>query len=198
MNRRPAVRPSANEARHHCLNSRRSFGRLTATARFGATALSILLTIGCGKGAPQARDSFVDSDRRVSTDAAAPAQAAVADTSGPADVIRRYYAAINGRNYDAAYDLWGRGGAASAQTRSQFAAGFTQTARVTVTMIDSVRVEGAAGSQYATVPVTVDAVLQSGERQHFAGSYTLRRVMVDGAPADARRWHIESAQLHQT
>jgi hypothetical protein len=170
----------------------------TRTARFGATALWSLITIGCEKGASQARDSSVDANRHASVEAAAPAQAAVADTSGPAGVIRRYYAAIDDRNYDAAYDLWGRSGAASGQTRSQFAAGFTRTAHATVTIVDSARVEGAAGSQYATVPVTVDAVLQSGERQHFAGSYTLRRVMVDGAPADARRWHIESAQLHQT
>lgn len=168
------------------------------SARLGAMALSTLLTLGCGKSAPPPRDSSVDADRPASPEAAAPAQAAVADTSGPVGVIRRYYAAINDRNYDTAYDLWGRGGAASAQTRGQFAAGFTQTAHVMVTIVDSVRVEGAAGSQYATVPVTVDAVLQSGERQHFAGSYTLRRVMVDGAPAEARRWHIESAQLHQT
>ena len=158
----------------------------------------MLLTLGCGKGAPHARDSALHADRHASAERAAPAHTAVADTSGPASVIRRYYAAIDDRNYDAAYDLWGRSGAASAQTRSQFAAGFTRTAHVTVTIVDSVRVEGAAGSQYATVPVTVDAELESGERQHFAGSYALRRVMVDGAPADARRWHIESAQLHQT
>jgi hypothetical protein len=172
-------------------------GHRGRSARLGATALWSFLTIGCEKGVSQARDSSVGTDRHASAEAAAPAKAAVADTSSPAGVIRRYYAAINGRNYDTAYDLWGRGGAASAQTRSQFAAGFTQTAHVLVT-IDSVRVEGAAGSQYATVRVTVDAVLQSGARQHFAGSYTLRRVMVDGAPAEARRWHIESAQLHQT
>ena len=85
---------------------------------------------------------------------------------------------------------------ASGQTRGQFEAGFTQTTRVKVTIGDSIRIEGAAGSQYAAVPVSVDAVLENGERQHFEGSYTLRRVMVDGATPDERRWHIESAQVH--
>jgi len=138
-----------------------------------------------------------DNGWRVSAYAAAAAPAASIDSSDPAAVIRRYYAAIDGRNYDAAYELWGRRGAASGQTRGQFAAGFAGTTSVSVLIGDSVRVEGAAGSQYATVPVVVDAVLESGERQRFAGSYTLRRAMVDGASADERRWHIESAQLHR-
>ena len=64
-----------------------------------------------------------------------------------------------------------------------------------VTIGDSTRIEGAAGSEYATIPVTVDAETSRGERQHFVGTYTLRRVMVDGAPAEDRRWHIESAHL---
>jgi hypothetical protein len=155
------------------------------TARLGATAVWTFLTIGCQKPAPQARDS-----------SATPKVAIVADTSSPAALIRRYYAAINARDYDAAYALWGRRGAASSQTRGQFEAGFTQTDQVKVTFSDSIRIEGAAGSQYATVPVIVDAVLQGGTRQRFAGTYTLRRVMVDGATADERRWHIESAKLH--
>lgn len=155
------------------------------TARLGATAVWTFLSIGCQKPAPQAQDST-----------ATPNAVVVADTSSPAAVIRRYYAAIDARDYAAAYALWGQRGVASGQTRGQFAAGFTRTGQVRVSIGDSIRIEGAAGSQYATVPVIVDAVLQSGERQHFAGSYTLRRAMVDGATADERRWHIESARLH--
>jgi hypothetical protein len=138
-----------------------------------------------------------DNGWRVTAYAAATAPTASIDSSSPAAVIRSYYAAIDGRNYEAAYELWGRRGAASAQTRSQFEAGFARTAHVKATIGDSVRIEGAAGSQYATVPVVVDAVLASGERQRFVGSYTLRRAMVDGATADQRRWHIESAELHR-
>ena len=55
--------------------------------------------------------------------------------------------------------------------------------------------EGAAGSQYATVPVVVDATLRNGTRQHFEGNYTLRRTMVDGATPEQRRWHIYSGDL---
>lgn len=112
-----------------------------------------------------------------------------------ARVVRDYYAAIQARDYDAAYSLWGQGGRASGKNRADFAAGFAQTAQVRVTVSDQVQMEGAAGSQYATVPVTVDATLRDGTRQRFEGTYTLRRTMVDGATPEQRRWHIYSADL---
>jgi hypothetical protein len=128
------------------------------------------------------------------------ASGAAADTpadSAPTDVVRRYYAAIQARDYDAAYALWGNGGEASGKSRRDFAAGFAETARVTVTIADSVSIGAAAGSQYATVPVRVDAVLRDGSEQHFTGSYILRRSMVDGATAEQRRWTIYKASLRQ-
>jgi hypothetical protein len=125
-----------------------------------------------------------------------PPNAAAADTSTtPARVVRNYYAAIQARDYDAAYSLWGQSGQASGKNRAAIAAGFAQTAEVHATVSDSVQMEGAAGSQYATVPVIVDAVLRTGAHQHFEGTYTLRRAMVDGATPEQRRWHIYSAEL---
>lgn len=120
----------------------------------------------------------------------------VSDTSGtPAQLVRRYYDAIQAGKYDSAYSLWGQSGQASGKNRAAFSAGFAQTAEVHATVSDSVQIEGAAGSQYATVPVIVDAVLRSGAMQHFNGTYTLRRAMVDGATPEQRRWHIYSADL---
>ena len=56
--------------------------------------------------------------------------------------------------------------------------------------------EGAAGSIYATIPVTVDAQLDDGKQQRFTGQYVVRRVNdVPGASADQLRWHIDSATL---
>jgi len=113
----------------------------------------------------------------------------------PGQIVRRYYQAIAAKNYDDAYVLWSNRGQASGQSSREFARGFAQTARVHVTVADSVTLEGAAGSQYATVPVVVDAVQKNGRSQHFAGTYTLRRSMVDGATAEQRQWRIESADL---
>ena len=39
-------------------------------------------------------------------------------------------------------------------------------------------------------------MLDDGKRQRFVGNYVVRRVNdVDGATAEQRRWHLESAQL---
>ncbi|MGI8401628.1 MAG: hypothetical protein ACR2NS_08525 [Gemmatimonadaceae bacterium] len=115
----------------------------------------------------------------------------------PAQVVRRYYDAVQRRNFDSAYSLWGQKGQASGKTRTAFATGFAQTAQVRASVADTVQMEGAGGSQYATVPVVVDAVLHSGACQHFEGTYTLRRTMVDGATPEQRRWQIYSADLRQ-
>ncbi|WP_315761307.1 hypothetical protein [Sphingomonas sp. Y38-1Y] len=113
-----------------------------------------------------------------------------------ADVVRLYYDAINSRDYPVAYAQWGGRGEASGKSYADFAAGFAGTRSVTVRATEPQDVEGGAGSLYATVPVTVDAVLADGKRQRFTGSYVIRRVNnVDGASAEQKRWHIDSAKL---
>lgn len=116
-------------------------------------------------------------------------------SAAAAAVIRTYYAAINARDYRRAYELWGDGGRASGQSYEEFAAGFAETASVEVEIGTPGRVEGAAGSRFVEVPVVIRATLRDGERQTFTGHYTLRRVVVDGAPPAARRWHIYSAEI---
>jgi hypothetical protein len=117
------------------------------------------------------------------------------DRSDAADVVRRYYRAIQDGQYDSAYELWSGSGIASGQTRAEFATGFSHTVQTRVTIGDGITVEAAAGSQYVTVPVTIEAVLESGARQNFGGIYILRRAMVDGATPEQRRWHIFQAHL---
>jgi len=113
------------------------------------------------------------------------------DASGAVSIVREYYAAVSRHDYRAAYALWhGR------QSYRQFRRGYAQTVRVNVTPIPPFESEGAAGSIYAGIRVRVDAALRSGRRQHFVGSYTLRRVNdVPGSTVAQRRWHIVSAQL---
>jgi hypothetical protein len=126
------------------------------------------------------------------------ASAAAPDsTLTPAEVIRRYYAAIDAKDYRRAYELWGNGGASSGQSFAEFRAGFAKTAGVEVEIGEVGRVEGAAGSRYVDVPVVVRATTTGGGTQRFEGSYTLRRTVVDGSTAAQRRWHIDSAKLTQ-
>jgi hypothetical protein len=121
------------------------------------------------------------------TDAESAAAAAV--------VIREYYEAINRKDYERAYHRWGGGGAASGKTYETFVRGFSGTESVTVDVGSPSRIEGAAGSRYVTVPVAILATAAGGATQRFAGTYTLRRSVVDGATPEQRAWHIDSAQI---
>lgn len=124
--------------------------------------------------------------------AAVPSTPAAATTATAAvAVVEAYYAAIERRDYRAAYGLWhGR------YSLAQMKAGYAGTAHVRVQPIPPFRIEGAAGSSYCTVPVEIASVEKDGRRQRFGGSFTLRRVNdVDGSTARQRQWHIESATL---
>jgi hypothetical protein len=139
-------------------------------------------------------------------DEAAMANAALAapDGTAPAEpgadeaaaVISDYYQSIDALDYAHAWSLWSDGGRASGQTVQQFANGFASTAHVTVDIGAAGAMEGAAGSRYVQVPVTIQATARDGSVQRYAGSYTLRRAVVDGATPEQRAWHIASATLH--
>ncbi len=115
-----------------------------------------------------------------------------------AAVLRAYYAAVAAGDYASAYALWSRDGAASGQTLGEFAAGYADTDQVDVTIGSPGRIEGAAGSRFIVIPVSVRARTSEGERQHFEGTYTLRRSVVDGASAEQRAWRIHAAEITRT
>ncbi len=129
-----------------------------------------------------------------------PTQSAVDAKPGQeaVQVIRNYYSAISRRDYKQAYSAWERNGAASQQSFKQFMQGFANTASVVVEVGEPGRLDGAAGSSYIEIPVTVTAVTKNGTRQRFRGSYVLRRVNnVPGSTLEQRRWHLYSANLTQ-
>jgi hypothetical protein len=113
-------------------------------------------------------------------------------------LVESYYAAIDAQDYERAYAYWGDSGRASGQTYLEFVAGFAETADVSVASGEAGRVEGAAGSRYLKIPVVVAAITKKGDRQRFEGSYTLRRVVVEGATPEQRRWHLYDAALAAT
>lgn len=108
-------------------------------------------------------------------------------------MLSDYYQAIAARDFQRAYRHWNRDGTASGQSLEEFTAGFARTDRSKLVKAVPGQIEGAAGSRYLDVEVVVEAV--AGEPQRFEGTYTLRRVEVDGATAEQHRWHIESAKL---
>lgn len=112
-----------------------------------------------------------------------------------AEVVRRYYSALNARDYGTAWSQW-EGHGPPGKTRSAFEAGFARTLSTRVTIGALTPGSAAAGSIYQPVPVTVDATLDDGRHQRFRGTYVVRRINdVDGATAEQLRWHIDSASL---
>lgn len=145
-----------------------------------------------------------DADAMLPAPDAVVAQDAAAETGAvepsPADavaVLDAYYEAIAAGQYPRAYALWSGAGAASGQTAQQFAAGFAGTAGVAFEPGTPGRVDAAAGSRFIEVPVSIQATRSDGSVHRYAGSYTLRRAVVDGASAEQRAWRIASADIRE-
>ncbi len=126
---------------------------------------------------------------------ALPAHAAVAEQD-PRGVVQSYYAAIDRKDYQAAYQHWDHQGQASGKSYTAFRKGFAATAHSRVTTGTPTDADAGMSQRWITVPVEVHATLHNGKRQHFRGTYTLHRVVEGvGASAEAEHWHISSASL---
>jgi hypothetical protein len=177
--------------------------------------LTALAVAACGgsDSRPASRDSAPPS-REAAPIPAKPGpkgktQGSIAKSSGKAvassattiadavDVLHRYFAAIQRRDYDSAYTFWGSDTAAIGKTRTQFASGLANITKMFATIGDTGRVDGAAGSQYVTLPVSLDVVQRNDASVHIDRLYTLRRSMVKGATSKQRRWHIFKVELQR-
>jgi hypothetical protein len=122
---------------------------------------------------------------------------AVAAPSGEREAVaavRAYYDALRTGDVARAYSAWSDGGRASGRTPEQFAAGVEGLAIASVSTGEPGRVEGAAGSRYVEVPVTVTSRARDGREVRQVGSFVMRSSQVEGAP---RGWHIASAELRE-
>lgn len=125
---------------------------------------------------------------------------ATADGPGPAEaiaVVKAYYESLNARSFGGAYRLWSGDGSASGQSPQQFADSFAQVAGMTVEIMEPGRIDAAAGSRYIEVPVAVKTTRADGSVHRYAGAYTLRRAVADGAGNEQRSWRIASADLRE-
>jgi hypothetical protein len=86
-------------------------------------------------------------------------------------------------------------GAASGMSAQDFAAAWDKYRRLDV-IIGKGEQQGAAGSSFYEVPVTVTGVTRAGKPYRLSGRLTLRRANdVPGASAEQLRWHIERSTL---
>lgn len=175
-------------------------GAATTGAGFTTVPVTVTAIENRPDGAEQAVQHFHGTYQLVA--AAGQARIASAALSADADaaapdadaltVLQRYYAALNARQYAAAYSMWNRNGQASEQRFTAFAQGFAATEEITLTSGEPVG-EGAAGSLYTTIPVVISARQADGSAQTFCGSYTLRRLNVP--PFEVFGWRLEQGEL---
>lgn len=93
------------------------------------------------------------------------------DRSSPDTVIASFYNAVNLKQYARAWSYYEDG--EGVPKFDAFVAGYENTASVKLTMGEPAG-EGAAGSTYWSLPVSLDATDTAGKHNYFAGCYTLR------------------------
>ena len=155
-----------------------------------------LVAACAGDDSAPAPDAAADTTVAADSSVDAPAEITAPDDAAAAiETLRRYYAAIEAKQYSDADALWRDDGTASGQSLDEFSAGFAETARVTIEPGTPGRIEGAAGSRFIDIPVAITATTTNGATQRFIGSYMLQRSVVDGATAAQRTWRIYSASI---
>jgi hypothetical protein len=130
-------------------------------------------------------------------DLAPPALTAEAERTakGARNVLLSFARAIELREYDQAWALLSPGDKRK-WSKSAFARQFADLGKITVAVPEGT-MEGAAGSAYYTVPVTITANDAEGRPVRIEGEAVLRRVNdVDGATP--LRWHFDKMTLDWT
>ena len=126
------------------------------------------------------------------------AEGPIDDTSaqGAGQVLQRYYAALEAKEYDAAWRLWSDGGAGSGQDAAAFAESFAGYSEYHAEIGAPGDMEGAAGSIYVEVPVRVYGKTTAGADFSNRGVATLRRVNdVPGSTAEQRHWQVYNVSV---
>jgi hypothetical protein len=111
----------------------------------------------------------------------------------PEQVLQQYAALLEQHRFDDAFGMWGESPAISEE---QFEKQFANFGTIDAAVGEVGRIEGAAGSLYNTIQLTLSGTKKDGTPYVVTGPVTLRRVNdVPGSTAEQRRWHIEKMQL---
>lgn len=111
----------------------------------------------------------------------------------PADFVARYAALLQAHKFDDAYKLLDP---SMNLTKKQFEQRLAPYKTIHAAVGKIGPVEGAAGSLYDTVQLTLTGEKADGSRYSLTGPVTLRRVNdVPGSTAAQRQWHIYKTDL---
>ncbi|WP_018147525.1 hypothetical protein [Henriciella marina] len=141
-------------------------------------------------------DTAIDEDGASSADEA-PVDETMppVDAGSPADAAQRWADALEARDWETARQVWGESGAASGLDAEEFEVAFSKYRTIDISFGEA-REEGAAGTLYYEVPVTMTGELENGDPYRMEGPLLLSRVNdVPGASTEERKWHIEMSDL---
>jgi hypothetical protein len=109
-----------------------------------------------------------------------------------AKIAERFADLLEHRRFGEALRQWGNNG----QNKDELAAALEKYTTIDASVGKPGDTEGAAGSIYIDVPLTLSGTLKSGGRYRVSGLISLRRVNdVPGSTIEQRRWHIYAADL---
>lgn len=136
-----------------------------------------------------------DGDARRAREDTAGRAAVAADALGrrPEDAVatvRSYLAALSQRDYARAALLWDEGVDPGTGDSAAFRRAHGDTTITAFGVGEPGRVEGAAGSRFVEVPVTIEGSAPERPPLRLHGRVTLRRSEAAGASEAARRWRI--------
>lgn len=115
--------------------------------------------------------------------------------TGARNVLLAWARALELKEFDQAWMLFGEGGAQSGMTAAGYAAQFADYRDIIVEVADG-SIEGGAGSLYYEVPTTISGTTMGGGPYRLTGTTVLRRVNdVDGATPTQLRWHLTTNTL---
>jgi len=166
-----------------CLDSKANqqeqqyFAALDSAGRFRLNANRLLISYDGARSALNFVNDSPSSQDESQPDA----------NAGPTEALSSYYRAINEKQYERAYRYWKN----PTVGLEQFTRGFADTLRSRLLVEPEPRIEGAAGSLYAAVPVVVVAKTTGGDERVFAGCYVLRKSNVEAGDS----WHIYKASI---
>jgi hypothetical protein len=113
---------------------------------------------------------------------------------GARNLLLAWALAMEDRAFGPAYLLFGEYAERTGQSSAQYAASFADYRTVNVAIGEGMA-DGACGSSYYEVPVTLTGTTQDGKTYVREGTITLRRVNdVDGATPAQLKWHLEKLE----
>jgi len=152
--------------------------------------------VRCGPLPARAETPSPSASNAIAPDEARPDTAAEADAAAAADVLRRYVALLAVGQSAEARRLWTEGGEAGGGPPEAFADSLGDQGGYDARIGPPGRIEGAAGSLYVQIPITLATRAMAGASMDRAAIATLRRSNdVPGASDEQRRWHIHRIEM---